>query len=181
MTAKHPLEKFRFCPKCGSERFVVHDFKAKRCEKCGFVYYFNTSAATAAFIFDKNGRLLVARRAYEPAKGTLDLPGGFVDLQESGEEAILREIKEETGLNVSHLCYLFSLPNIYNYSDLEVHTLDLFFACQAEDTSVFHAKDDVSELMFLNPEEIMAEDFGLKSIALGVGIFLKNKSSFQLK
>ena len=171
---KHPLEKFCFCPKCGSERFAVHNFKAKRCEDCGFVYYFNSSAATAAFIFDATGRLLVARRAYEPAKDTLDLPGGFVDLHESGEEAILREIKEETGLDVCNLRYLFSLPNIYNYSDFEVHTLDLFFVCRVEDISRLRAKDDVSELMFLEPEEIRTEDFGLLSIRLGIEALKRN-------
>ena len=65
---------------------------------CGFVYYFNSSAATAIFITNRVGELLVVRRAKEPAKGTFDLPGGFVDMYETAEEAIIREVKEETGL-----------------------------------------------------------------------------------
>ncbi|MDR1683740.1 MAG: NUDIX domain-containing protein [Candidatus Symbiothrix sp.] len=172
---KHPLETFRFCPKCGFKHFIVHDFKSKRCDDCGFVYYFNTAAAVAAFIFDKNGRLLVARRAHEPAKGALDLPGGFVDLRESGEEAIEREIKEETGLQVSRPRYLFSIPNIYNYSDLEVHTLDFFYAFEVNDTTPLHADDDVSELFFLALAEIRAEDFGLWSIRQAVERLKKDK------
>ncbi|GHU68874.1 DNA mismatch repair protein MutT [Bacteroidia bacterium] len=164
----HPFEKFRFCPKCGSAQFVVHDFKSKHCESCGFVYYFNTAAAVAAFIMDEQGRLLVAKRAHEPAKGTFDLPGGFVDLQETAEEAILREIREETGLTVSNLRYLFSLPNIYRYSDFEVHTLDLFYVCQAGLTSSLRAADDVSALFFLAKEEIRPEAFGLESIRKAV-------------
>lgn len=70
--------------------------------------------------------MLVVRRAKDPAKGTLDLPGGFVDLHESAEEAVRREVKEETGLDVKSSRYLFSIPNIYLYSGFEVHTEDLF-------------------------------------------------------
>ena len=76
----HPLEKFKFCPVCGSRRWVEHNFKSKACEDCGFVYYANPSSATAAFILNGHDELLVVRRAKEPSKGTLDLPGGFVDI-----------------------------------------------------------------------------------------------------
>ena len=81
----HPLELFRYCPKCGSELFEVHNIKSKHCSNCGFTYYQNPSSATAAFILNSKGELLVVRRAKDPAKGTLDLPGGFVDNGETGE------------------------------------------------------------------------------------------------
>ena len=69
----HPLELFKFCPKCGSSAFVENNEKSKRCDECGFVYYFNASSATVAFILNEKQELLVCRRAKEPAKGTLDL------------------------------------------------------------------------------------------------------------
>ena len=50
---KHPLEKFRFCPVCGSAHFVVNNFKSKKCEDCGFTYYANPCSATAAFIINR--------------------------------------------------------------------------------------------------------------------------------
>ena len=71
--------------------------------------------------------LLVCRRAKEPAKGTLDLPGGFIDKNETGEEGVAREVLEETGLKVKKAVYQFTLPNIYVYSGFPVHTLDMFF------------------------------------------------------
>ena len=83
---KHLLHLFSCCPKCGSKRFVENTEKSKRCEDCGFEYFMNPSASTVAVIVDEMDRLLVVRRSKEPAKGTLDLPGGFCDCYETGEE-----------------------------------------------------------------------------------------------
>ena len=93
----HPLSLFKFCPRCGSAQFAISDGRAKRCADCGFTYYQNASASTVAVIFNTRGELLTARRALEPARGTLDLPGGFVDPGETLEEGCRREVREETG------------------------------------------------------------------------------------
>ena len=51
----HPLEDFQYCPQCGTSGFVIHDGKSKRCEGCGFVYYYNSAASTAALILSAVG------------------------------------------------------------------------------------------------------------------------------
>ena len=99
----HPLEVFRFCPKCGSQDFKIHNALSRHCANCGFTFYQNPRASTAAFILNDKGELLVATRGKEPAKGTLDLPGGFVDNDENAEEGMVREIKEETGLDIDQI------------------------------------------------------------------------------
>ena len=96
---EHPLSKFKFCPICGSTHFEINNFKSKKCGSCGFTYYANPSSATVAFIMNEKDELLVVRRKNEPAKGTLDLPGGFVDMEETGEEGVMREVMEETDLS----------------------------------------------------------------------------------
>ena len=164
----HPLHSFRYCPECGSEQFVENNFKSKKCERCGFVYYFNSSAATAIFITDKEGKLLVVRRANEPAKGSFDLPGGFVDMHETAEEAIIREVKEETGLQISHPQYLFSLPNIYRYSGFDVHTVDLIYQYSLDTFPELQAGDDAEAILILMKNEILPEKFGLDSIRRAV-------------
>ena len=198
---KHPLEKFRFCPVCGSSRFEVNNVKSKRCHDCGFTYYMNPSAATVAVITSASnmanssstespcaisslpqsgevGRgpyLLVVRRGKEPAKGTLDLPGGFSDMGETSEQGVAREVLEETGLHVVRTEFLFSLPNRYVYSGLEIPTMDMFYRCEVTETvdalhQSVHAMDDAAEAMWVPISELNPDDFGLESIRRGVKI-----------
>jgi mutator protein MutT len=172
---RHPLDKFRFCPVCGSEKFEINNFKSKRCHRCNFVYYLNPSAATAAFIENGQGELLVCRRAKEPAAGTLDLPGGFTDMDETSAETIAREIKEELNLEVAHSEILFSLPNRYCYSGMEIPTLDIFFRCRIGNFDRLQAADDVAEAFFMNPEDLKPEEFGLHSIRKAVEMYILHR------
>lgn len=176
---EHPLEKFHYCPLCGSQRFVIKDFKSKHCEECGFTYYFNSSAATVAFILNEKNELLVCKRAKDPAKGTLDLTGGFIDMGESAEEGVIREVKEETGMEVTQTKYLFSIPNTYLYSGFTVHTTDMFFRCTVKDTTTIQAMDDVAECMWMPLENIQPEAFGLDSIRKGFIRFLSENRTSQ--
>ena len=147
------------------------------CSSCGFVFYINAAAAVATFIRNEAGELLVCRRAKEPAKGTLDLAGGFVDENETAEEAVSREIAEELQAKITHAEYLFSLPNSYEYSGMSIPTLDLFFSCQLEDTTKLIPSDDVENCFFLPLDKVKPSDFGLSSIKKGVEIFLQSIQS----
>ena len=169
---EHPLEVFRFCPKCGSQDFKIHNALSRHCAQCGFTFYQNPRASTAAFILNDKDELLVATRGKEPAKGTLDLPGGFVDNNESGEQGIIREIKEETGLDIKEVKYLFSIPNIYRYSGMDIHTLDMFYLCHADDSTEIQAADDAAACSWIPLREVYVERFGLHSIREGVHRFL---------
>jgi ADP-ribose pyrophosphatase len=152
---------------------VQNNEKSKRCESCGFVFYMNASAAVAAFIVNNSGDLLVCRRGKNPEIGTLDLPGGFIDNNETAEEAICREISEELNAKVNSAKYLYSLPNIYEYSNLTIPTLDMFFSCELESTSDLKPADDVADCFFVSLSELDPELFGLKSIKKAVALFLK--------
>lgn len=170
----HYLEKFRFCPVCGSHRFVENDFKSKRCEDCGFVYYFNAVAAVAVIITNEERELLMCRRACEPAKGTLDIIGGFVDPGESTTKAMVREMEEETGLNIdeNQLTFLFSLPNTYLYSGLLIHSCDTFFHIEISKDTNINPSDDVAECLWMHPDDINLDNIGLDSIREAVKKYL---------
>ena len=170
---EHPLEKFKYCPVCGSDHFVVNNFKSKKCEDCGFTYYANPCSATAAFIVNENDEMLVVRRAKEPALGTYDLPGGFCDMGETVEEGMRREIKEETGLEVQDIQYLFSSPNVYQYSGMGIHTLDMDYLVRVKGGRLaIQAADDAAEAFWIPINKVNPADFGLTSIRNAVIRFL---------
>ena len=159
-----PQERLKYCPVCGSPQFVFDDIKAFHCEECRFSFYINSAAAVAAIIENKNGEILLTRRAFEPHKGFLDLPGGFVDPMESVEQALRREIKEELELELISMEYLFSVPNQYVFSNYTVYTTDLAFKCKASNIKKIKTHDDVTEAIFVRPKEINYDLIGAESI-----------------
>lgn len=164
---------FQYCPVCGSDNFELNNIKSKKCHACGFVFYVNPAAAVAGFILNENQELLVCVRAHDPEKGTWDLPGGFIDDEESAEEALRREIHEELQADVETARILFTLPNEYLYSGWTTPTLDIFFSCQLVDSERIKASDDVAEVFYLPLKEIDPEKFGLKSVREAVRKFIQ--------
>ena len=84
---------------------------------------------------------------------------------------------EETSLEVIESRYLFSIPNMYRYSGLDIPTLDLFFLCKVASTKGAKAMDDAGEVLWLPWQKVKAEDFGLKSISLGVSRLIEKFAS----
>ena len=91
-------------------------------------------------------------------------------------EALRREVKEETNLEIQDVRYFCSLPNKYRYSGFDVPTLDTFFICQPVDASVLSAADDVKEALWIPLEDIHTEQFGLRSIRQALHDFLQSKA-----
>lgn len=176
MQEDNPLYRFHYCPLCGSAHFVEKGDNARHCADCGFTLYTNPRGATVAVIINDQGEMLVARRAKEPSQGTRDLVGGFMDMDETAEEAMCREIREESGLIFApdEIRYLFSQPNRYPYSGIVCRTIDLFFECRVKGRPAFKAMDDVSALQWIPIRDIRVEEFGLESIRKGLSRYLSS-------
>lgn len=147
-------DRFRFCSRCAAAAVRVESSLCHRCTACGFGHYVNPIAGVAALLTDAGGRLLLLRRAQEPGRGRLGLPGGFVDLGESAEEALRREIREEVGLEVGGLAYFLSCPNEYPFQGMVTSVLDLFYRGHLEDFADARAVSEVQELIVLDPREV---------------------------
>jgi mutator protein MutT len=118
----------------------------------------------AVLLFNEKGELLFTRRAIEPHLGKLDLPGGFIDPMETAEQAAVREIQEELGIEIHSLQYFCSYPNEYVFSGFSVYTLDLAFLAKTDSLHQMTAMDDISSFEFYNPHDIDLEE--LPSISM---------------
>jgi len=89
----------------------------------------------------------------DPAKGLWDLPGGFMDIGETAEGSVVREAKEELGVDVDELKYLFSGYDRYEYKGLNYHTLGFVFTARIVAGDV-KPLDDVAEIQYFSEDEI---------------------------
>jgi 8-oxo-dGTP diphosphatase len=94
---------FRNCPDCCAKLDAV-DGDAERlvpqtCAACGAVHLRNAKPCAGALV-GRDGQVLLGRRAVEPGLGSWDIPGGFLNPWEHPSEAAVREVREETGLQV---------------------------------------------------------------------------------
>jgi NAD+ diphosphatase len=159
----------KYCPKCGYDTFSPDCPKSFICGRCNFKLYVNTACGTIGLIFDVSNeydktKLLVAQRKREPAKGTLDLPGGFVDHDETVESCMAREIKEELNLTVIEQQFLFSVPNIYPYRQVTYSVIDFVFVCRVDSFSPLMPADDISDCFFIPLSDLDENLFGLASV-----------------
>lgn len=92
------LRKNAFCSYCGNP-FLVDQPWPRACGNCQQITYVNP-LPVAVVLLPVDGGLLCIRRSIEPAVGQLGLPGGFMDLGETWEEAAARELWEEAGIRI---------------------------------------------------------------------------------
>ncbi len=103
----------------------------------------------------------------------LDFPGGFVEFDETAENALAREVREELNIEISAPVYLASFPNNYRYADILYKTTDLFFICHVDDICSIKAMDDVADYLLLAPEEVDLERLAFASGRNALQWFLK--------
>ena len=91
-----------FCSRCGSAlQFGAIDGEDRHrlaCPDCGHIAYVNPRMVVTVFPITEAGEIVLIRRGIEPGKGSWAQPGGFLEVDETVNQAAIRETFEETGL-----------------------------------------------------------------------------------
>jgi ADP-ribose pyrophosphatase YjhB (NUDIX family) len=140
------LDGWRFCPICGEAIEKVED--RAECPACGYVGYANAVPGAEAVCLDEQGRVLLGRRAFDPGKDLWDLPGGFLHEDELPVDGLVREVREETGLEIEPQEFLGFWLEPYD------GRIVLCLAWTARATGQGRAADDLAELRWFAPGEL---------------------------
>lgn len=145
------VAKYQYCSICGGP-LVQKKNGNLTCRKCSFVNYRNPRPTVTGLIF-YGGKLLLTKRARIPFEGWWDLPGGFMNRGEYPETALIREIKEETGLDIK-IKKLFGIyPGTYPSSFDPFHIISIVYIAKANNGKL-DAHDDVKESRWFDLEKL---------------------------
>jgi len=151
---------YRYCPRCSSElaREKLDGRDRMKCTNpdCDFIYYHNPIPAAGAIVV-KDNRVLMVKRSAPPKIGWWCFPAGFMEWDEHPTETAVRELREETGLDVR----LDSLFQIYSGNDDPRMNAVLILYTATQVGGQLKAGDDAQEAKFFEfdntPENIAFE------------------------
>lgn len=144
---------YKFCPKCGSDlahRFIEQEQTERLvCDNCDFIFYINPTPAVAVILMNDRQVVLVKRK-YEPRKGMWSLPAGFMEFGETTQQTAVREVKEETNLNIKVKELFGVFPG---FDDPRVHVVLIAYRGEIINGQI-KPGDDASEVRFFSLNEL---------------------------
>jgi 8-oxo-dGTP diphosphatase len=143
--------EWKYCPWCSHGLVETYVFGANRmaCPNCEFIY-FPRPNLVAMVIVEHQGKILLGKRNMEPGKGKWTLLGGFVSKSERVEEAAVREIKEETNLDVQ----LEALLGLYDDLDTPLVLAVYSARVKNEPGELTRQAEEIRELAFFTVENL---------------------------
>lgn len=139
----------RFCSRCGERTVIAAAGHIRRCPACGAEHYPRTDPAVIMLVTDDDDRALLARQLHWP-KGRFSTLAGFVEPGESVEQAVVREVAEEVGVEVTDPVYLASQPWPFPSS------LMLAFTARARSSELRVDGEEIDEARWFSRDELRA-------------------------
>ncbi len=152
--SSHIRDSMKYCPECGDTLEVrrIDGLERSACAapECGFVHWDNPIPVVAALI-EYQGRIVLARNSQWP-NGMFSLITGYLERNETAEEAVLREVKEELGLDSKVQEFI----GCYSFVDKN----QIILAHWVIATGELKTGTEISEVRLLSREELKRWQFG---------------------
>jgi ADP-ribose pyrophosphatase YjhB (NUDIX family) len=147
---------------CGARlRAIREEGKRRlRCRRCGWTFYGNPIPAAVALVV-RGKKILLGRRAAAPYQGTWDLPGGFLEGDETPEVGLRREIKEELGVGIRTARFLGFFHETYGPRGFPI--LAMVYRVRLAAGRLVTASD-VSELRWFDRERLPFREISFPSV-----------------
>ncbi len=123
-------------------------------------------------LFNEKKELLLVERAHDPKKGMLDLPGGFIDINETLEESLTREIQEELGIQITTFQYVSSFHDEYEHGGVRSRSLCMLFVGTVPQGVNIRPADDVASYEFFKTSEIPYEEMAFEGMKAALKTYL---------
>lgn len=143
--------QLRYCPVCGHDLTTGEHGGRQRpiCPDCGYVHYSNPVPGVGMLI-ELDGGIVLIQRGHAPHQGEWTLPSGFVEADESAEEAAIREAAEETGL----VTEIIELMGINSFPEGPPVSGILIFYRMRPIGGQLRAGDDAAAVRVFQPQEV---------------------------
>ncbi len=143
--------EWRYCPWCGQGLVETYVFGANHmvCPNCEFIY-FPRPNLVVMIIVEHQGKILLGKRNMQPGKGKWTLLGGYVGRGETVEEAAVREIREETNLDVQ----VEALLGLYDDLDTPLVLAVYSARVKKEPVELTRQAEEIRELAFFSVENL---------------------------
>jgi len=163
---------YNYCNKC-SGKLIKKAPNLYLCQKCDLHFYINPVQTTTAILENEKGEILLVKRKSDPQKGFWDLPGGFTNLNESSEQSLVREIKEELGITLKNFFYFQSYPDRYLYKGNNYYTINLFYIGKLsdKDSKKIAPKDDITEIKFFSKKSLPWQEIAFDCLKKVIAVY----------
>jgi len=161
------VSEFRYCPLCAEplEPKPSDPDRGRPACPAGHFVHFDNPACTVQGWIERNGEFLILKRNAEPKLGKWDLPGGFVEMGEGPVEAVLREAREETALEIEIVRLIGAYTSEYVPGR---HTIDIAYLCavtsgdfvldrEEKSDAAWFSLADMPELAFAGERQALAD------------------------
>ena len=163
-----------FCPICGEPLIPRTAGGRERltCPACGYVLYHNPVPGVGILI-ETDGGIVLIKRGGQVKTGSWALPSGYIEADESVEEAAIRESREETGLEIQ----LKDLLGIYSFPEGPPTSGIIVFYRAVPVGGILRAGDDAADVRIFAPDELPEMPFRTHRQALSRWLSLRTENT----